>query len=704
MTQSDIKPAIGSSWSKLARYAERDWVRCLVLILFGTAVHIPSLTGELLWDDVSLVNDNPLIKSPVLILEAFRHYLFPDAYAGHYRPVQTISYIFDYLFWDNEPYGYHLSNVFWHVLSGVLLYYLLRRILGSLVERWPGKSFWTERIGSSTAAFFLALLWIVHPVHSAAVDYVSGRADSLAFFFACAGWLLYFRARDLSPSWARRGLFVLALLSALLSLCSRESGALWMLLFLLYVFAFESGPHLRAKFLVLGVCLMVAMLYAGLRQLPEHHSENGASPGWTPAMRGVLMLRALGDYGRLMVFPSHLHIERTVFEPASGRGQTSWWSAVASEGLSVGGVLLLGALLFGALRKGAGQRARIFGASWFLLTYLPISNLFDLNATVAEHWLYLPSVGFCIFFAGVLLDLPTRYLRATAALACAAVVVLSLRSAVRSSDWADPETFFRRTFAAGGSSSRIGVNLGVIYALRGEHVKAEAILRKVLEAFPDYPLARNNLAIALSHQGKTKEAEAMFETATNSAAPEKGGYPRTWDAARNLARLRHKEKDDVAAFSILEKALRDYPGNWELVRFQAQMIREIEGPASALPIVKSFVREHWWHAGASITLGGLFLEVGDLSQAEETFRHASWLDVHDAEALNLMALLSVRQNKLEDACKTQRRAVARQPDQPRQYLLLSDILTKMGRTEEARETLGEVSRLESMARPRVAAN
>jgi Flp pilus assembly protein TadD len=284
------------------------------------------------------------------------------------------------------------------------------------------------------------------------------------------------------------------------------------------------------------------------------------------------------------------------------------------------------------------------------------------------------------------------------------VVVLSLRSAVRSSDWADPETFFRRTFAAGGSSSRIGVNLGVIYALRGEHVKAEAILRKVLEAFPDYPLARNNLAIALSHQGKTKEAEAMFETATNSAAPEKGGYPRTWDAARNLARLRHKEKDDVAAFSILEKALRDYPGNWELVRFQAQMIREIEGPASALPIVKSFVREHWWHAGASITLGGLFLEVGDLSQAEETFRHASWLDVHDAEALNLMALLSVRQNKLEDACKTQRRAVARQPDQPRQYLLLSDILTKMGRTEEARETLGEVSRLESMARPRVAAN
>ncbi|MGH8597771.1 MAG: tetratricopeptide repeat protein, partial [Gammaproteobacteria bacterium] len=393
-----------------------------------------------------------------------------------------------------------------------------------------------------------------------------------------------------------------------------------------------------------------------------------------------------------------------VFEPALGRSQASWRNAVAIECLTVGGVLVLGILLFGAFRKGAGQRVRLFGVSWFLLTYLPISNLFDLNATVAEHWLYLPSVGFCIFLAGILFDLPTRYLRFTIAFACVAVAGLSARSAIRSSDWVDPETFFRRTFAAGGSSSRVGVNLGVIYAARGEHAKAESILRKVLQVFPDYPLARNNLGIALSRQGKTKEAQAMFETASNSAAREKGGYPRTWDAARNLARLRHKEKDDVAAFSILERARRDYPGNWELISLQAQIIREIEGPAGALPVVKNFVRDHWWHAGASITLGGLFLEMGDLPQAEEAFRHASVLDVHDPEALNLIALLDVGQNKLEEACRIQRRAVARQPDQPRQYLILSDILTRMGRVDEAREMLAHVSRLESVARSQVAVN
>jgi tetratricopeptide (TPR) repeat protein len=224
----------------------------------------------------------------------------------------------------------------------------------------------------------------------------------------------------------------------------------------------------------------------------------------------------------------------------------------------------------------------------------------------------------------------------------------------------------------------------------------------VLQVFPNYSLARNNLAIALSRQGKTKEAEAMFETASNPVA-QKGGYPRTCDGAKNLAFLRHKEKDDIAAFAILNQALRDYPGNWELVRLQAEMIRDIEGPARALPVVENFVREHWWHAGAAITLGGLFLEIDDLPQARAAFRKASRLDVYDTEALNLVALTCVRQNQLEDASKIQRVAISRQPNEPQQYLILADILGKMGRGEEARGALAEVRHLQALAKMQFAA-
>lgn len=694
--QRKIKAAFQSYLSQMASSATREFLKPAILIFFGIGVHLPALTGEMLWDDLTLVRDNPLIKSPVLILEAFRHYLFPDAYAGHYRPIQTISYIFDYFFWNTEAFGYHLSNVVLHVLSGMVLYYLLRRILGTLMGSSFNNPFWERCGGRSTIAFFLALLWLVHPVHSAAVDYISGRADSLAFFFAATGWLFYLRAAELSSSSMRRLLYGLAATFALFSLCSRESGSLWILMFLVYLFAFEKIPN-RRKLITLASCLVVLLFYFGLRQLPEYRYEDTISPGWTPGLRGVLMLRALGDYGRLLVFPAGLHVERTVFDPVLWQSSDGWQNFIANQYLTIMGLVVLAILLFGVLRKGSGQPARIFGMSWFLLAYLPMSNLFDLNATVAEHWLYLPSVGFIIFLAGVLVDLKASYARLAFASVAIAVTGLSARSVIRSSDWVDAETFFRRTFAAGGSNSRIGVNLGVIYAARGEHAKAEAILRRVLQASPDYLLARNNLGIALSNQGKAKEAEAMFDV-SNTSAPAKGGYPRTWDAARNLARIRHKEKDDGAAFSILAGALREYPGNWELINLQAQMIRETEGPSSALPVVKDFVRKHWWHAGAAMTLGSLCLEMGDLKQARDAFRDAGMLDVHDAKALNLIALIEVRENKLENACKTQRRALARQPDQPRQYLILADILTRMGRSDEAQAELAEASRLELKAR------
>jgi TolA-binding protein len=673
-----------------------------LLALFGAGVHIPALQGQLVWDDLYLARDNPFIKSPLLVLEAFRHYLFPDSYAGHYRPLQNISYIFDYLIWNTESYGYHLSNVLWHVGSGILLYFLLRELFRSLGTQWLAKSGGTlsQPLAArlSTAAFFFALLWVVHPVHSAAVDYISGRADSLAFFFACAGWLLYIQARKMPQPWLRSGTYGLAILSGLLSLCSRESGCLWMLVFLLYILCFDRKLVLKGKLAVLAACLAIVAAYAGLRQLPESRSATVIPSSYSPATRAVLMLRSLGDYGRLMVFPSNLHMERSVSDPVSLRNRDGWRGSIGLEYLSLAGAAVLAVFAFGAFRKGAGQNARIFGASWFLLTYLPISNLFELNASVAEHWLYLPSVGFFIFLAGVAFELPAHFRRGAVALACMAVVALSARSAVRSSDWIDPETFYQRTFLAGGSSCRVGTNLAALYSNRGEYGKAESILRKVLRVYPDYPVARNNLAQVLYRQGKTKEAEKMFDSASRSAPEDRHEYPRTWSAALSFARLRHKEKDDQTALVVLEKARVDYPGTWDLISFEAEVLRENRGPAAALPLVQDFSRAHWWHSGASIALGRLFSEMGDVVQAEAAFRHASWLDVHDAEALNLMALLSVRQNKLEDACRTQRRAVSRQPDEPRQYLMLSDILGKMGRTEEAHAALAQVTRLQAAAR------
>lgn len=681
---------------KIGVFLQRKWLRCVVLALLGFAAHFPGLQGQLIWDDQYLAHDNPLIKSPLLIVENFRHYLFLDSFSSHYRPVQNISYIVDYLIWNTDPYGFHLSNILWHVGSAVLLFLLLEKLLAGLLEN--GGAPFDRRTILAGAAFCVAVLWVVHPVHSAAVDYISGRADSLAFFFSCGAWLLYLRAREALRPLVRATLFVLAGIGLLLALCSRESAFLWLLLFLLHLFAFEKKIDLRTKCLIAIACLCAVASYAGLRQTAERGASANPAMGWSAPVRATLIFRALGDYGRLLSWPTRLHMERTVFDLDSLQGNTGWRDEIKVEYLSIGGLLMATVLVIGACRKSLARPVRAFGAAWFLLAFLPISNLFDLNATVAEHWLYLPSVGFLIFTTGCCLDFPRQLFRSVAPLACLAALGLGARSFIRSTDWVDEETFYRRTVAAGGTSVRIALNLGQIYSSRGEYTQAEVLYRRILKISPDYLIARTNLGDALVHQGRIQEANALFAAASQAAEQERNETPRTWIAALNLAHMRYKGHDLEGALAVTTKALADYPGTWQLVSYEAELTRRLHGAKAALPLIHEFADRHWWHAGAFMALGRLWAEQGDVDKAEAATRHASWLDIHDAESLNFIVGMKVRQNQLDAACEIQRRAVARQPDQPRQYLLLSDILEKLGRHDEAKAALAQVQLLQSLAK------
>ena len=248
----------------MATIFRSNWLRALLLVVAGIVTHLPALQGERIWDDQYLSLGNPFIKSPLLILEAFRHYLFLDSLSVHYRPIQNISYIFDYFFWNTDAAGFHLTNILLHCVSGILLYLLLRHLLASLLGNRRGKispvvaafcgrpKLFRERwrrsqTAATDVAFLVALIWIVHPVHSAAVDYISGRADSLAFAFASAGWLLFLGARQTAQGFIRYALYFFAGFAGFLALCSREIACVWFALFAAHLIFFDKTAALRLR-------------------------------------------------------------------------------------------------------------------------------------------------------------------------------------------------------------------------------------------------------------------------------------------------------------------------------------------------------------------------------------------------------------------------------------------------------------------------
>ena len=278
----------------------------------------PRSRDRLIWDDVYLTRDNPFIKSPLLALEAFRHYLFLDSFSGHYRPVQNLSYMLDYFFWNTDPAGFHLSNILLHVAAGLLLYRLLTHLFGKQAGLWESDEPGSARAGA-LAAFVISGIWMVHPVHSAAIDYISGRADSLAFVFSAGAWLLVLRARIAKARWLKGITYLLAALGGVLALCSREIACIWILIFLVHTLAFARDIGKKVKITTILCCALVLGTYAELRRLPVARAEKGFTENWSAPVRGTLMLRALGDYGRLMVFPGNLHMERSIFDPGNYR-------------------------------------------------------------------------------------------------------------------------------------------------------------------------------------------------------------------------------------------------------------------------------------------------------------------------------------------------------------------------------------------------
>ena len=685
----------------LGAMISRPLVGSALCLVAAMLVYSPALSGGLIWDDGYLVGENPFFRSGHFGWEVFRHWLFFDSFSSYYRPVQNWSYFLDYAIWRGDPFGYHLTNVLLHGGSGVLLWVLGRRIFGELIAREGGVDGEKKANG---LALLVALVWTVHPVHNAAVAYISGRADSLASCLAMLAWLGAFRALESKSMGRIVGWGVVASGLILGGLCAKEIALLWLVLFLGYLFFFERSFSWRKKWGALGVSLGVLGIYAILHSLPEARApmENGPPMPWEGRL--ILAFRALGDYTRLIFYPGKLLMERVLDKPSIYGSVAEWRLHPEGEYLSILG-MLSGLMVVWLCRKGwRGQSMRCFGALWFLVAFLPISNLFPLNAEVAEHWIYLASIGAFFLMAGTIFALPERGQWVAFFCAGLAVVALGVRTMVRAGDWVDAETFCLRTIASGGGTPRIFSTLATVYGEGGRIREEEEVWRKLLGRFPEFSPAKTGLAACLSRQGKVVDlpVDLPVDLAADDARVEADArhFSRSWVRAIYGAKARHAVQDDRGAMAILAEASGRFPEAWPLIQYRAELLERERGVAEALGAVEDYAAGHWWHLEAWTTLGGMLFRAGQVDRAVEVFQAASRLDIYNPLPLKELARIEFGRGRLEGALVWQLEAVMRAPDQPSGLIFLGSLYEKLGRRAEAERVSGEVKRMVEARRDR----
>jgi len=467
----------------------RRWAPAWVFLL-ALFVDLNSLPGTFIGDDVDIVVRNPLVAKIDLGAILSTDYWGQGWNSGLYRPLTTLSFAVNRLVFGPGPLSFHVVNVLLHAgVAGLFCLTLLALGFGPPL------------------ALAAAALFAVHPIHADVVNIVVGRAELLAAFFLFAGlWLALAKSRRAWP--LVLGCFLAALLS--------KEHAVVFLPLLVTADAFAAADpaaewHRRRP--LYALLLAVTSCWLLLRWCVFH--AVAAPPALVYAADNPLagagwLVRLLTAVKVNLLYLANLALPLRLQSVYSGPGLPVVGGVFSRWGLAA---LAYGAVCTAALAQGwRGRRAAGFGIPLFFLGFAVNANVFFVaTILMADRLAYLPSAGFCLAAAGLLLAPLRRVSRPRLARLCLLVplgyaLLLSALTLGRNAAFQDPEGFWRSVVAAEPRNVRAWFFLAQATTQSHEDAATEQALKGAMLADPSFPDAPIAYSLFLLERGRPGEA------------------------------------------------------------------------------------------------------------------------------------------------------------------------------------------------------
>lgn len=608
---------------------QRPGRAALLVGLVAAATFIGTLGFDFVWDDLVLIRDNHIVKYARNIPRFFtqdysvlaHHSIIP----GLYRPLLALSDFLDYLLWGLNPAGFHLTNLLFYAGASALVCLLAIRLTGQV-----------------PLGLVAGTLFAVHPVHIEPVAFISARVDLMAGFFLLAAVLLYLDGRGRPRAGARwrvasAGCFATALLF--------KEMAVTLPLVLLFlppargagVPAGESLP-LRARrevarlaphLVVLAVYGAVHLLVSPLRPLLMPGAEVG-----TPLVRGATALWTVGRYLWMAVFlpdPSpHYRVPLV---------RTLWGGPQLLAVVTVAGAVWL------MVRTWRSAPLVSRGLAWFFVTIIPAANLIHVpgvwSATLAERYLYIPSIGLALAQAGLLV-MAERWaavrftLRREAARAGLLVIVLIVALPVTLGGmrvWRDDIHLYTQMIRRHPQVGFPYANLAAAWVERGEHGRAEGLATEALKRDPYLPHAYRALAAAYRARGDDAGALAALGQALRMD-------PTDTQTLMQLGTLLADHGQMEVGIALLRRALAIDPDEAGAYNRMGVAYLRAGEPAKALAALERGRSVSPAAAAIRYNLGLALAQVSRFDEARAELREAIRLRPQDARAGRVLARLA----------------------------------------------------------------
>ncbi len=486
-------------------------------------VYFNSLSNGFVYDDRGTIVENKYIPKLMEILP----YFFNSSYfkiaelEATYRPVATLSYHLLYAIFKLDPLGYHMGSLILHILN-VLLVYVLVNILQK----------------NKMTSLVAGLLFACHPVLTEAVNCISFNEDLLTTLFYLLSFICYIKLDPQNKKF-KLSLYVLSLVFYFLGLLSKEmaitlpgiiffydiiirqprsqDGFFQQIIYVLKhrIFFYLGYAAVSIFYLYLNFVLIV--------KAAEGHHISDSSIG----ERLLYLPYNIFHFIRLSIFPINLSADYVFSYPSR-----------FFELQNVISVTVVTAIVVSSLFVFKKQKVMFLGIWWFFITLFPVYNIIEIFNPIADRYLYLPLVGFCLVLSVLLAGLTIRRFepgnRRSALLKLSPIVALlvaySAMTIVRNRDWRDGLSLWSKTLQTTPNSKVAHGNLGRAYLDLKLYDKAIPEFEAALKINPRSYKAHYNLGFAYEKKGILKAAVYQYNQTVNL----KPGYA---DAHFNLGNI-----------------------------------------------------------------------------------------------------------------------------------------------------------------------
>ncbi|MBI5894281.1 MAG: tetratricopeptide repeat protein [Deltaproteobacteria bacterium] len=450
----------------------------IVLILLVAITFANSLQNEFVWDDHTLIIDNPNINLPLTeIPSIFTKSLWKvgavdEGRHTYYRPLLSMLYLLNYKIWGFNPKGFHLTNILLHLLNAVVLYRI-----GLLL------------FNDTSISLAAASIFAVHPVHNESVGRAAAGEVIFGFFIILS--IYFFLKEKRYISW----------FSFFLALLSKETSV--MLPFALLILAINKQDikkgiiEIMPYMILIGVyfiirAMVVDVVLGGgvILQLLHYH-----------IFSMLTMAVAALDYISLLIIPY----------PLSPFYSERWYRSILEIKVMLA-IIVLALLSFLAFRI---RKDRVM----FFLLLSPFIMLFPViwrvntftagldNMYIAERFLYVPLMLFSLFVSASLVKIFNGRAKRYLLICWILVIIIFIPITIFANTmWRNDTVLFKKVIENSPDTAFAHNGLGSLYEKQGHLDEAIKEYSIALSVKPYYSDAHANLGNIYADKGMLDEA------------------------------------------------------------------------------------------------------------------------------------------------------------------------------------------------------